>query len=159
MYCQFPLTNILQNTTSSSNFSIKLAKIFRISRWIQLRQPADIFSYFIRWNICVYSVSEWELVTGHMLYISQSACQKVLAANERVVPSFGRFYFFFAKSSLLFQDFKAFCPPKCTFSLYQDQGMDRQDIRLPEVSSSRAQKSRTSRKYLRETSYKPDPTD
>ena len=81
MYCQLPLTNILQNTTSLCSFSIKFAKILRISRWIQLRQPADTFSHFERWNIRVYSVSDWELVTGHMLYISQSECQKVLAVK------------------------------------------------------------------------------
>ena len=68
--------------------------------------------------------------------------------------SFGRFYIFFTQSSLLFQDFMAFRPPKCTLSSYQDQGMDRRDMRLPEASSSRVHKSIISRKYLKDQTLK-----
>ena len=146
MRYQLPVNNCLQNRASLSNFPIKFAKI----------KPMNSAQH-----ICEHSrvLGQWlELVIGHMSYVSQSECQKILAVRWTLeAPSFGRFYIFFIQSSLLFQDFMAFRPPKCTLSFYQDQGMDRQDIRLPEASSSRIRKSRTSRKYLRGNIYKSDP--
>ena len=57
-----------------------------------------VFANSAQMNIRVYSVSDWELVTGHMSYVSQSECQKVLGGQmniSNVAPSFGRFYIFF----------------------------------------------------------------
>ena len=88
MQYQLLLTKCLQNTASLSNFNK-----FHQNLW----DKANDFSWDDRLTrICrplvrVYSVSNWVLVTGHMSYVSQSKCQKVLAVwwtlHSNVAPS------------------------------------------------------------------------